>query len=186
MVVQCHQEERSRSSVTPDRCILRSVSNARVQLPLRGTHLVAVLASPPLSTSGERTIARVNMAAACLGSASASISNLLKVATDDVRQISVAGASQDPWIASRQELETSIAAADTLLFAWGCSEPTGAAREHHRAQVAWLMGTIRARGLSYWTVDDKPRHPSRWQRHTWRAHPGVPFQVALKASLVEH
>ena len=151
--------------------------------PDAGSKLLAILATPPLVTSGERTLARVRMAAEFIGSTSVIVGNLLEVATKDVREIATVGRAPECWRDSRESLEAGIAAADSVLFAWGCAEPTGPARHHHRAQVAWIMDVLQMRVLPYWTFGGRPRHPSRWQRYTSREHPGSPFSTALAASL---
>lgn len=148
-----------------------------------GPRLLAILATPPLMTPGERTLARVRMAAEIIGCTSVVVQNLLGIATKDVREIAAVGKASEDWLATRESLETDIAIADSVLLAWGCSEPTGPARHHHRAQVAWIMNALKMRGLPYWTFGGQPRHPSRWQRYTSREHPGSPFSTALAASL---
>lgn len=70
-----------------------------------------------------------------------------------------------------------------ILLGYGTTEPTGPARLHHREQVAWLRRAIGERGLPIYQVGNGPRHPSRWQRWTFRTYPGVPFADALKLSL---
>ena len=50
-----------------------------------GPRFLAILATPPLVTSGERTLARVRIAAELIGTTSVVIANLLNVATTDVR-----------------------------------------------------------------------------------------------------
>lgn len=148
-----------------------------------GKRLLTILATPPLTTSGARTLRRVRMAAEVIGSSSAIVANLLEVATVDVRDIAIAGRDSDEWHNSRGLLQAAIASADYVLLAWGCSEPTGPAKHHHRAQVAWVMGELNTRGLPLWTFGGLPRHPSRWQRYTSREHPGSTFRAAVAVSL---
>lgn len=154
-----------------------------MSLPPR-LRLMAVLATPPLATSGERTLARVRIAANLIGSTSVSVSNLLDVATNDVREIAKVGAREEPWVKSRAALSTAIGDADAVLLAWG-TEPVGSARQHHRDQVAWLLDAIRAQRIPSWTVGGQSRHPSRWQRYTSRAHAGLDFRIALELSLCQ-
>lgn len=145
--------------------------------------LVAILATPPLVTSGERSLARVRLAAEILGLRSVTVTNLLDVATRDVIDIAHAGRDPEPWLDSRDNLTTQLATAGAVLLAWGTTSPSGPARHHHRAQIAWIADIVRERSLACWTVGGTPRHPSRWQRYTSREHPNIPFSVALAASL---
>ena len=70
-----------------------------------------------------------------------------------------------------------------MLLAYGTAEPSGEARAHHREQVRWLDEQIEERSLPTWWVGGAPRHPSRWQRYTWRELPGIEFRDALERSL---
>jgi hypothetical protein len=150
----------------------------------RQRHLVAVLAAPPRGTSGDRTRRRVTLAAQVLGCASAEIVNLIDLPTATVLDISVIGTAEAAWAASRRALADAVNRADMVLLGWGHSEPSGAARTHHRSQVAWVHQAIIMEDIPAWTVGGTPRHPSRWQRYTSRAHPGVEFRHALRRSLV--
>ena len=145
--------------------------------------LLAILATPPLTTSGARTCSRLHLATKILGSDVLVIVNLIAVPTRDVLDIASVGSESAPWREARCDLASQIAAADTVLLAWGTAEPAGPARDHHRAQVAWVNDLISSRGIVRWTVGGTPRHPSRWQRHTARMQPGLPFSLALAASL---
>jgi len=69
-----------------------------------------------------------------------------------------------------------------VLLAYGTQEPSGEARAHHREQVRWLDGQIEERALSKWWVGGSARHPSRWQRYTFRELPGIEFREALERS----
>ncbi|TFC34129.1 DUF1643 domain-containing protein [Cryobacterium sp. TMT2-42-4] len=149
--------------------------------PLDG-HLAVILATPPLTTSGERTLARVRMASELMGVSRVSICNLLDVATNDVREVATVGNSAAPWLASRPAILEALGDADDVLLAWG-SEPTGPARNHQREQVAWVMNLIASQRTEAWAVGAQPRHPSRWQRYTSRAHAGMDFSSALQLSL---
>lgn len=144
--------------------------------------LTAILATPPLSTSGARTLARVEMARDLVGASSVKICNLLNVATNDVLEVRTVGADVAAWQLSRQGIRTALANASDVLLAWGV-EPTGRARQHHRTQVAWVMHLIAAQEMDAWVVGAQPRHPSRWQRYTSRAHSGLSFSSALELSL---
>jgi hypothetical protein len=145
--------------------------------------LLAILAAPPLTTSGARTHGRLHLAAEILGSDILAIANLIDVPTKDVLDIASVGCEPAPWRKARGGLAGQIAAADVVLFAWGIAEPAGPARDYHRAQVAWVNDVVGSRGIIPWTVGGMPRHPSRWQRYTARRQPGLPFLLALAASL---
>jgi len=145
--------------------------------------LVAVLASPPRTTSGNRTRARVDLAGQALGFDSTLIVNLLHLPTSDVTEISILGVDADSWLASRKSIDRALLIAGGVLAAWGQSEPTGAARGHQRRQVEWLQSRISSLGLRSWTVGGTPRHPSRWQRITHSAYPHETFALALGKAL---
>jgi hypothetical protein len=145
--------------------------------------LLAVLASPPKTTAGDRTSRRVELASELLGYQEVQIVNLLCTPTRDVCDIQAAGATSGPWIYSRAAIKRLMPAADAVLFAWGCKPPTGPARPHHGRQVNWVRMQATEQGLSQWTVGGTPRHPSRWQRYTHRAYPGLDFREALRMAL---
>lgn len=150
----------------------------------RDSVLVAVLANPPL-TSGARTIRRVELAAELLGFAGASIANLFALPSHATGAIAELGVGPEGWVAARPHLASQIRSAGGLLFAYGTTEPVGPARMHFRCQVAWAAAQVETRGVAAWRVGDGPRHPSRWQRWTSRAHPDLSFSAALALSLVQ-
>ncbi|KZB87465.1 DUF1643 domain-containing protein [Amycolatopsis regifaucium] len=145
--------------------------------------LVAVLANPPL-TDGKRTLRRVALAVELLGFDDVAVANLFSVPSHRTDAITELGAAEDGWLAARESLETCLGAGDGVLLAYGATSPSGEARVQFRQQVAWLQHRITAQDLPTWHVGDGPRHPSRWQRWTYRAHPDVPFAQALRDSLV--
>ncbi|WP_306418916.1 DUF1643 domain-containing protein [Arthrobacter sp. GMC3] len=150
--------------------------------PMEYRGLTAILFNPPLST-GARTLARVDLAAKILGHQDARIVNLFPIATQSVLDVNLIGKDNDLWLSARPEIAECLGSnADTLL-AYGCQEPTGEVRAHFRAQIAWLHEELRSAGGRSWSVSDRPRHPSRWQRHTARNYPGLPFIEALELSL---
>ncbi|MBL7487500.1 DUF1643 domain-containing protein [Frankia sp. AgB1.9] len=146
--------------------------------------LLAVLTNPPL-TPGTRTVRRVELAADLLGFTEVRVANLFSLPSAAAGEIDVLGATVEGWLMARDLLNTAINGADGVLLAYGATAPSGAARLHHGDQVAWLKQTIAATALPVWRVGDGPRHPSRWQRWTYRTHPGVPFRDALQRSLVQ-
>lgn len=149
-----------------------------------GGVLGAVLTNPPTSR-GDRTIRRVELAAELLGYSKVQTANLFTVATVNTAQIDELGVEPRGWLDARPALAALVGEADGLLFAYGVREPNGPARAHFRDQVSWLSGQVYLSGLPTWWVGDGSRHPSRWQRWTHRAHPELPFQAALKRSLVQ-
>jgi len=145
--------------------------------------LVAVLSNPPV-TDGQRTLRRVQLAAELLGFEDAVVANLFALPSHSTGAIATLGATEEGWLAARPSLEASLAASTGVLLAYGATSPTGPARHNFRAQVEWLTGHLAARDLPTWRVGDGPRHPSRWQRWTSRAHPDLSFPDALRVSLV--
>ncbi len=145
--------------------------------------LLAVLAAPPAGTSGERTRRRVQLAATLIGCQHVVIANLFDQPVRDVQELTIAGADPNSWIGARYQLGHAITMAQHVLMAWGISEPTGSAREHHRAQIDWVTESLSRTPSNSWMLGDGPRHPSRWQRYTSRIHPGLPFTEAVRMSL---
>jgi hypothetical protein len=144
--------------------------------------LVAVLANPPL-TDGKRTLRRVDLAAELLGFDDVAIANLFSVPSRATGAIAELGATEGGWLAARGSLDACLRVGKGVLLAYGATSPTGEARLQFRQQVAWLHSRIGTMALPTWQVGDGPRHPSRWQRWTYRAHPDVPFPEALRDSL---
>lgn len=159
---------------------MRGEAGARVG---SGRTLVGILASPPATTSGDRTRRRLALAANVLGFDRVDVVNLFGSATATVVEISDLGVDVAPWREARLEITGGLHEADGVLLGWGCTEPAGRARWHHRAQVAWLRTTLADRGMIGWTVGGTPRHPSRWQRFTARQFPGLAFGDALGRAL---
>lgn len=149
----------------------------------RGTLLV-VASNPPAQTSGQRTLARVQQAATILGFEEAVLANLFALPTYRSGGIADLGRTPGGWLDARSALVSGLDDCDGVLLAYGTQEPSGEARAHHRDQVRWLDEQIEDRGLQTWWVGGAPRHPSRWQRHTWRAFGGTPFPEALRKTLV--
>jgi len=151
----------------------------------RGTLLV-VGSNPPSKTSGQRTLARVNQAATILGFDHAVIANIFALPTYRSGGIADLGRTPGGWLDARPPLLSALDECDGVLLAYGTQEPSGAARAHHREQVRWLEEQVEHRDLQTWWVGGAPRHPSRWQRYTWREHPNLSFPEALRHALAQH
>jgi hypothetical protein len=147
-----------------------------------GSILLAILANPPL-TSGSRTSARVDLAAGLLGFSDSRIVNIFARSTRSTRDMSAVGVTSENWMVARSPLVGGLARADAVLLAYGMELPHGPARRHFLSQVDWLDQAIKESGKETWWVGGAPRHPSRWQRYTYRTHPRLLFPEALKASL---
>lgn len=145
--------------------------------------LVAVLSNPPL-TDGRRTLKRVELAASLLGFDDVVVGNLFALPSHATGAITELGGGPEGWQTARAHLADRLPACDGALVAFGVSAPSGPARDHFRGQVRWLFEQTASSGLPTWQVGDGPRHPSRWQRWTARAHPDLGFPEALRASLV--
>lgn len=140
--------------------------------------------NPPAQTSGERTLARVQQAATILCFENATIANLFALPTYRSGGTSDLGRTPEGWLDARPPLLSALDECGGVLFAYGTQEPSGEARTHHRDQVRWLKEQVEHRGLQTWWVGGAPRHPSRWQRYTWRELPGIEFREALERSLI--
>lgn len=144
--------------------------------------LLVVLLNPPTG-SGARTLARVEIAKELLGFSAVATVNLYAIATPNSREISVAGADEQAWLQVRPEIQRAVARSDEVLLAYGVASPTGPARWLYREQVSWLEALLEESVRKVWLVGGRPLHPSRWQRHTWRRHPDLPFREALAREL---
>ena len=144
--------------------------------------LIAILANPPLhpNTITER---RISWAADFLRFDSFEIANMFPLASKSVLDIAAIGEDHETWLRGRKSLMSALTRADAVLLGYGCQEPTGKARVHHRDQANWLRNVIRERGLVTWMLGDRPHHPSRWQRHTSRHFPDLPFSEAVGRAL---
>ena len=145
--------------------------------------LVAVLANPPLADHGDRTRARVELAADIIGCDAVAIVNLFPVASRSSLEIAALGERESTWLAARSELKVAMAAADEVLLGYVISSPPGLAGDHHRSQIAWTRSLLVDLNTWPWTVGGLPRHPSRWQRHTSRTFPDMTFAAALRRVL---
>lgn len=145
--------------------------------------LLAVLATPA-RTSGQRTMSRINLAKQILQYDDVSIVNLLNIPTYRTTDMSTAGSLPEPWLDSRPPIAQSLARSQGVLLGYGVSEPSGTARLHYRDQIAWLHSQLLVSGLPVWSVGTPPRHPSRWQRLTYREAGDRPFVEALAGFLV--
>ena len=145
---------------------------------------MVILSNPP-TTSGARTLQRVQLARETLGYSSVSVANVFSISTYRTGGITIAGAEPEGWLAARTELTAALNTADAVILAYGCQEPSGIARHHFRDQLTWLQTEIDALGLTIWMIDGQPRHPSRWHRHTHAQHPSLTFLEALPVVLKE-
>ncbi|MFJ2661669.1 DUF1643 domain-containing protein [Arthrobacter koreensis] len=145
--------------------------------------LLVVGANPPSQTSGQRTLARIEQVRIILGFEEACLVNLFALPSYRSGGMSELGGEPLGWLAARREIETELRTADAVLLAYGAQLPTGPARGHFRDQVNWLNDRIEALGLPSWWVGGAPRHPSRWQRYTWREFPDLDFGEALRLAL---
>jgi hypothetical protein len=121
----------------------------------------------------------VLVAAQILGFETVTIGNIFSLPTNRTGDISVIGGDPGGWMDAREELESQLRSADGVLLGYGCKEPSGIARQLHRNQVAWLDEQLDHFRQDVWWVGGQPRHPSRWQRHTSRLYPEMPFLDAL-------
>lgn len=152
---------------------------------MSGSDLLLVIGSnPPSQTSGTRTLNRVELAREVLGFERARLVNLFALPSYRSGGLTELGGRAEGWAAARPEIERGLAEADAVLLAYGATEPSGPARIHFREQVAWLNEQVEQHALPTRWVGGAPRHPSRWQRYTWRTCPDLAFSDALAVALV--
>lgn len=145
--------------------------------------LVAVLSNPPI-TDGRRTARRVELARMILGFDAHLIVNMFAWPSHATRDLKLLGTAPSGWAEARPGIVTALNSAGGVLLGYGSTAPVGAARIQFCAQVDWLNEQLSTLTLPVWQLGDGPRHPSRWQRWTYRAHPDIPFDEAVRRSLV--
>lgn len=107
------------------------------------------------------------------------------LATHQTGAVAALGMDRETWLRARASIMASLEWASTVLLAYGVQEPSGMARLHFREQVLWLSEEIRRRGLATVQFGNRPFHPSRWQRFTYRNYPDLDFAEALRKVLVD-
>jgi hypothetical protein len=145
--------------------------------------LVAIASNPPLATSGERTRGRLEQACALLGFGEVRLVNFFAVPTYRTGGVADVGRTPEGWHDARETIEVALDHAEAALLAYGVAAPSGPAREHHRQQVEWLEVELGHRQLPVYWVGGAPRHPSRWQRYTFRRYPDLSYTDGLKLAL---
>lgn len=136
----------------------------------------------PPQTSGQRTLARVQQGATILGFEEAVLANLFALPTYRSGGIADLGRTPGGWLDARTALVSGLDDCDGVLLAYGTQEPNGEARASPGSGS--LAGrTDRGARPAVLVVGGSARHPSRWQRYTWRELPGIEFREALERSL---
>jgi hypothetical protein len=154
-------------------------------IEMRPKLLVAVLATPPLTTSGSRTRKRVALAAATLGM-DYSIANLVMIPTSSMVDLRYEASTSHIWALSRTVILQQVASADAVLLAYGSSSPKGEAGLMWREQIRWLLRVAIPSSTPCWRVGERATHPSRWQRVTTKLSPGGSVESVLRSVLVRH
>ncbi|MBF4998647.1 DUF1643 domain-containing protein [Nocardia sp. BSTN01] len=142
-----------------------------------------MLSNPPV-TDGRRTARRVDLATMILGFDAYRIVNMFAWPSHATGELNQLGTADSGWAEARPDIVSALNSAGGVLLGYGSTAPVGAARIQFRAQVDWLKGQLSTLMLPVWQFGDGPRHPSRWQRWTYRAHPNIPFDEAVRLSLV--
>lgn len=148
----------------------------------RRNALLAICASPP-TTSGLRTRNRLALARDLLAFEKVQIVNIFNAPTQSTRDLTIAGVDPLPWAIARHEIESQLDMADGVLLCYGVSTPSGPARLQWQTQTTWLSSKLAPLSIPTWTVGGLPRHPSRWQRYTYKELPDMDFRLALQTSL---
>ncbi|MFC3982715.1 DUF1643 domain-containing protein [Streptosporangium jomthongense] len=160
--------------------------------PLRATPdrvLCAILLNPPLRPAEETvTYRNVTAALSITGCQSLSLVNLLAVPSKDLPSLNQTPISAREIVISREKLRKSITHSDEVLVAWGMGGGTGMLRQLLKDQVTYVREVLREQGVrSVWTLEGKPRHPSRWHQYLGPQKnrvPGSSFQDRLNRALV--
>jgi hypothetical protein len=130
------------------------------------TRLAVVLLNPVPHDRPTVTARNVELAQRVLGYERITRVNLSPVPAPDLAALSLCAAAPDSWRAHRPMLRQALWSCDALLFAWGVTYPTGAARAWAQEQLAYVHGQARLAGhTEAFLLDGRPRHPSRWQQY---------------------
>lgn len=149
-----------------------------------GTILLVLMSNPPSTTTGDRTLRRVELLQALFGIEESLTANLFAIPTYRTGEISDVGVDATGWLNARPAIAEAMDHCTAIMLAYGGQEPSGPARTHFREQIAWAEQLIESRKLPVWSVGGRPLHPSRWHRFTYSNYPGVPFHDALVRSVV--
>lgn len=144
--------------------------------------LTAVLLNPS-DLEGVRTVNRLKLLCSLLEIPNHQVVNLCIAPSRTTQGLEKVGASPLPWTRARSEITASLTNGSSILLGYGVTPPRGEAGAHFREQVRWLSGRLGEWDLPTWQVGAAPRHPSRWQRFTSRAHPELKFGEALVRSI---
>jgi Protein of unknown function (DUF1643) len=150
--------------------------------------LLVILAGPPLTTTGQRTLRRLEALSAVMPGYVVTAANLCAAPAADLPALSTAAAEVDTWLHARDAIEDALRECDEFLAAWGLYSLVGGARSHRKEQLAWLANTARSLGHGHcWTVGGEPRHPSRWHQYVSDKHgrtTGGTFEERLRQVLI--
>lgn len=147
------------------------------------THLVAILLNPSLGP-GRLTLNRVSLGAHLLGHDSFAVVNLFGQATHNSQGIKAHSDISHELEVQREVISSSIAGCDEVLLGYGRSAPPQVLRSYYAEQIQHVQAQVHAKKRDAVSVGGEPWHPSRWQRYTYRAYPGIAFEQALGLSFV--
>jgi hypothetical protein len=116
-----------------------------------------------------------------------SIVNLVRIPSKDLPELNLLGCDSRAWSQSRPAIANALRESDSLFAAWGLGGFGKATRLNFDKQIAWLITqATRYEHDVAWTVDGRPRHPSRWRQYVgpMRArYSGETLEARLTASL---
>lgn len=94
------------------------------------------------------------------------IVNLVDIASRDQIALQNIEIGMSEILRSREIICQAIDEAGEVLLAWGSSRIHGEAGRVLREQSEWVRAHLTAKGtLRVWTIEGKPRHPSRWRQY---------------------
>ncbi len=143
------------------------------------TELTVILHSPP-RTSGSRTLRRVETARNAIGCERFEIVNLFASARWSVNDKSLPETVVETrlW---RLEVERNLTGnpGGDVLLAYGVQEPAKPDRARYREKLTWIETLLAEQDRQVWMLGERPHHPSRWQRVTFRERPTMQFDEAV-------
>lgn len=128
--------------------------------------LTVILLNPKPEGSTSVSVKRVHMAAQILGLDGVTIVNLTGASSVDSSALRASPSDSSSWMLARRELHSAMEGAENVLAAWGLGGLGPRWQPDFISQRRWLVSTMKTARISRaWTLDGKPRHPSRWHQH---------------------
>ena len=151
-------------------------------------HITYFLLNPPMKNSSTVTERNVELMTTLLEFDSYAIQNLVSIPSRDLPELNSIGSESRIWLRSRPAIAKALGESDSLFAAWSLGGFANGTRHNFNNQIDWLVNEAMSFGHEFaWTVDGRPRHPSRWRQHVGpmkARFPGESLEARLTASLL--